>query len=109
MIGRTPNKQYVPPSTSGFNNEIYTGTDGNVADDTERGKNMNESVSVTINDEKDSYDCGACARPNTFDNMVECEQCCQWYHYICVGINETIKDKRWKCDKCLNMSRNIQT
>ena len=39
--------------------------------------------------------------PETYDDMVACDECELWYHANCVKLPELpAKDKRWICDKC---------
>lgn len=41
--------------------------------------------------------------------MVQCDQCKQWYHFECVGVDENIKDMPWSCHKCLGKPTPNQT
>ena len=36
----------------------------------------------------------------SFGKMIECENCKNWFHYICVGIKEGLEPKEWLCDTC---------
>jgi hypothetical protein len=46
--------------------------------------------------------CVACPRDDDFQDMVECERCMQWRHYICAGIKNVIEGQpiRFVCPKC---------
>ena len=42
-----------------------------------------------------------CMMPETFDDMVECEECEAWYHLKCVHLKEPpAKDDHWLCVDC---------
>ena len=39
-----------------------------------------------------------CRMPDTYGDMVACDECETWYHLKCVG--NPSKDKNWSCRKC---------
>nr|XP_029715742.1 uncharacterized protein LOC115259349 [Aedes albopictus] len=41
----------------------------------------------------------ACDQPDT-QTMVQCDECDQWYHFVCVGVTSGIADDSWSCAKC---------
>lgn len=41
-----------------------------------------------------------CFLPESYDNMVQCEDCFTWFHYGCVNYLETDKNYGWKCVDC---------
>lgn len=47
-----------------------------------------------------SKTCPACSQPWTDAEMVQCDDCDLWFHYRCVGVDDGIKDKPWKCHQC---------
>lgn len=49
---------------------------------------------------KSIYNCEDCDREDEFDDMVSCDDCFKWWHFICAGVDERIKDKPWKCLLC---------
>lgn len=51
-------------------------------------------------DESSLFNCSKCARPNSAEDMVACEQCEAWYHYSCVNVNASIKDEIFICEYC---------
>ncbi|XP_055632531.1 uncharacterized protein LOC129773008 [Toxorhynchites rutilus septentrionalis] len=48
--------------------------------------------------------CQACKRPDSVDDMVECEQCKYWYHFSCVGVTQSVERRHWVCNNCLPVS-----
>ena len=39
-----------------------------------------------------------CNRPECYDSkMLECEDCCKWFHYKCVGLKLSCDVDVWKC------------
>lgn len=34
------------------------------------------------------------------DEMVQCDICDKWYHFLCVGVTETIASQDWMCGVC---------
>ncbi|KAK9498256.1 hypothetical protein O3M35_004112 [Rhynocoris fuscipes] len=45
------------------------------------------------------YICPACHRPDDGSAMIACDSCDQWFHWICVGIQEP-PESDWYCRKC---------
>ena len=43
--------------------------------------------------------CGLCEDPEN-DEMVQCDHCDVWFHFICVGVDQSIQDFDWMCWKC---------
>lgn len=43
--------------------------------------------------------CQMCPNVDTCD-MVQCDSCDLWYHFVCVGVTRTIASKDWDCDRC---------
>lgn len=43
--------------------------------------------------------CRICKSPDN-SRMVACDECGQWYHFECVGVNQSVQDRDWSCDKC---------
>ena len=41
-----------------------------------------------------------CLMPETYDDMVECEECEQWFHLDCVGLSTLPKDTEHCCSLC---------
>ena len=43
----------------------------------------------------------SCRMPETYDDMVECDTCGDWYHLKCVGLKSIPEeDEEWNCIKC---------
>lgn len=46
--------------------------------------------------------CPRCKIDNDSEEMIPCENCKQWHHWVCVGINSAPSpDSPWMCSKCL--------
>ena len=42
-----------------------------------------------------------CQMPETYDDMVECDTCGDWYHLKCVSLQGfPAKEEQWNCSKC---------
>lgn len=41
-----------------------------------------------------------CCKDIDTDDMVQCDVCDSWFHFVCVGVNSEIAFKDWKCDWC---------
>ena len=39
-------------------------------------------------------------RKHSFGNMIECDQCKEWFHYECVNIDEDNVPEEWTCQEC---------
>ncbi|XP_058462439.1 uncharacterized protein LOC131437241 [Malaya genurostris] len=59
----------------------------------------NSPVSGDPNDS--IFNCVACERPDSADNVVACDHCDNWWHYSCAGVSDTIADRSWICSRCL--------
>lgn len=48
------------------------------------------------------YETSSCQMcPNVYTcDMVQCDSCDLWYHFVCVGVTRTIASKDWDCDRC---------
>uniref|UniRef100_A0A336K5T5 CSON002271 protein n=1 Tax=Culicoides sonorensis TaxID=179676 RepID=A0A336K5T5_CULSO len=46
--------------------------------------------------------CKSCRRPDTFDNMVQCDRCDLWVHYNCAGVGPEVEHDSFKfiCKSC---------
>lgn len=36
--------------------------------------------------------------------MVSCDVCESWFHYECVGVDDSIEEKPWSCDVCSKLA-----
>ncbi|XP_055590943.1 uncharacterized protein LOC129743023 [Uranotaenia lowii] len=45
------------------------------------------------------HSCGTC---KSVDNsrMVQCDDCDGWNHFSCVGVNQSVENKKWNCAQC---------
>lgn len=48
-----------------------------------------------------SYLCG-CGQPDSYDNLIQCEECIKWYHMKCQGITQVEADlvEKFLCHSC---------
>ena len=43
----------------------------------------------------------SCQMPETYDDMIQCDTCEDWYHLKCVGLKEfPLKLEQWNCKQC---------
>lgn len=50
----------------------------------------------------DSYTCAGCDRPDTADDIVQCDKCTAWWHFSCAKVDASVADhSNWICTKCL--------
>merc|ERR1712130_598814 len=46
--------------------------------------------------------CPACGKQDDGSPMIGCDQCDDWYHWLCVGINsEPSENQDWFCTRCM--------
>lgn len=43
--------------------------------------------------------CLLCNLPDSSD-MVSCDNCAQWFHFECVGVNADVANRSWSCPEC---------
>lgn len=46
------------------------------------------------------HNCHSCNEHDVMDSMVACDNCGDWHHFKCVGVDNTVKDRNWICKKC---------
>lgn len=46
------------------------------------------------------YNCHSCHEHDAADAMVACDVCGNWHHFKCVGVDDTVKTRRWLCQEC---------
>ncbi|XP_055644239.1 uncharacterized protein LOC129780226 [Toxorhynchites rutilus septentrionalis] len=44
--------------------------------------------------------CTECRRPDSAENMVQCDNCDGWQHYTCAGVDDSVADRSWVCALC---------
>ncbi|XP_058839467.1 uncharacterized protein LOC131694941 [Topomyia yanbarensis] len=47
--------------------------------------------------------CGTCRRLD-YSRMVQCDDCDVWFHYECVNVEDSIRDRDWSCNGCIRKS-----
>ncbi|XP_053699196.1 uncharacterized protein LOC128746178 [Sabethes cyaneus] len=52
---------------------------------------------------EEEFNCEACEQPDSADvGMVSCDSCSKWYHYVCADESPGVKNRQWKCAKCVS-------
>lgn len=46
--------------------------------------------------------CNSCNENDDYDDMVCCDLCDGWHHFICVGVTSNIEGFSWFCQVCLS-------
>ena len=44
--------------------------------------------------------CLVCGQEYTDEDMVQCDDCQRWFHFECVGVDESVSERAWSCTKC---------
>ena len=65
-------------------------------------KSRSNSSEKDVKEEKKVY-C-KCRKPS-FGEMIECDQCKEWFHYECVDIDEDNVPEDWICEECEKKSK----
>ncbi|XP_062538391.1 uncharacterized protein LOC134206679 [Armigeres subalbatus] len=52
--------------------------------------------------------CGACGVQKN-DAMVQCDRCDTWWHFGCVGVDESVSERSFICPKCENSTSLLQS
>lgn len=53
--------------------------------------------------------CVNCDRWDSADNLVQCDQCDAWWHMSCAGVSQSVENRQWICQTCLQEFGSIQT
>ncbi|XP_062534005.1 uncharacterized protein LOC134203042 [Armigeres subalbatus] len=54
-------------------------------------------------DSPDGYKCAGCVRPDTADDIVQCDKCTAWWHFSCAKVDASVANQtNWICVKCLS-------
>jgi Protein of unknown function (DUF1759)/PHD-finger len=49
--------------------------------------------------------CRTCNHPHTDDEMVKCDECLEWTHFECAGVDDSTAGDNWSCAECLEKAR----
>ncbi|XP_055584688.1 uncharacterized protein LOC129737550 [Uranotaenia lowii] len=52
-------------------------------------------------EEEEESNCATCTRPDSEEDMVQCDACDDWHHYSCAGVDQTVTSAPWICNKCM--------
>jgi len=67
---------------------------------------------VTETDEESGnkiWICPACGKQDDGSPMIGCDQCDDWYHWLCVGINaEPSENQDWFCSPCMAKKQDLK-
>ncbi|XP_053699404.1 uncharacterized protein LOC128746376 [Sabethes cyaneus] len=57
------------------------------------------STAARNSDKQDN--CAACNNPDTDNNYVQCDACNSWWHFSCVNVSDSVRDRAWLCSNCM--------
>ncbi|XP_055848298.1 uncharacterized protein LOC129913548 [Episyrphus balteatus] len=60
---------------------------------------------VTPEPVDEEYNCRSCREPDSAEDMVQCDQCNEWNHFSCAGVNVSIEEKSYLCQICQGKSK----
>ncbi|XP_062703769.1 uncharacterized protein LOC115255512 [Aedes albopictus] len=55
-----------------------------------------------------TYKYPCCDEGEEYDASVLCEKCREWYHFECVGVDDSVAEVVWYCGTCLGEDRSIR-
>ncbi|XP_065085845.1 uncharacterized protein LOC135707872 [Ochlerotatus camptorhynchus] len=55
-----------------------------------------------------TYQFPCCDCNESYDASVQCERCEEWYHFECVGVDESVAEVIWFCSACIGEDRSIR-
>ncbi|XP_055604271.1 uncharacterized protein LOC129752524 [Uranotaenia lowii] len=56
--------------------------------------------------EETQFNCMECSKPDDHQTMVACDTCHGWWHFSCVGVDSSVKNRPWSCQACRLKSQN---
>ncbi|XP_065094987.1 uncharacterized protein LOC135716096 [Ochlerotatus camptorhynchus] len=56
----------------------------------------------------ETYRYPCCDCDEDYDASVQCEKCQEWYHFECVGVDESVAEVVWFCSTCVGEDRSIR-
>ena len=73
-----------------------------------RGRNASVTTGKKKEDQEDKvWICPSCKLPDDGSPMIGCDNCEEWYHWVCVGIQVDPEEDSWFCPRCTESQRNI--
>ncbi|XP_059083923.1 transcription initiation factor TFIID subunit 3-like [Tigriopus californicus] len=92
----------TPPSRSGPPTTKATAVDGNAG-----GSITTRTVGHYVDaDGNQIWICPACGKQDDGSPMIGCDECDDWYHWLCVGIrSEPDESQNWFCQRCVARKR----
>ncbi|XP_053377058.1 zinc finger CCCH domain-containing protein 13-like isoform X3 [Mercenaria mercenaria] len=68
---------------------------------------ITETIGTFVNESGEKiWICPACTMQDDGSAMIGCDICDEWYHWVCVGIEEEpSEDSSWYCPKCVKPSK----
>ena len=46
-----------------------------------------------------------CRLADSFEDMVQCDECTLWFHYGCAGLAEAPQENNWYCPICTKVDK----
>ncbi|XP_062550942.1 uncharacterized protein LOC134215820 [Armigeres subalbatus] len=58
------------------------------------------SKKATNGQASEEQNCVACDRPDSFDDLVQCDECNSWWHMQCASVTPSISERPFSCNNC---------
>ncbi|XP_055918440.1 uncharacterized protein LOC129950533 [Eupeodes corollae] len=55
-------------------------------------------------EQDEEFNCSCCDKPDSAEDMVQCDRCEMWNHFSCANVNSSIRDKAFLCRICQGRS-----
>lgn len=57
----------------------------------------------------EEHNCVSCDRPDSFDDLVQCDECDSWWHMQCASVTPSIAERDWICNNCQKHGQKFQS